>query len=90
MTATRLTGPQRAVLEAVAAGLVVRNQRFGRPLYQLYRTDTGATVRDATFDALLDAGLVELDFADRLCPRAVLTALGRAFRVALGPSNRLT
>ena len=78
MTTTKLTAAQRALLEAVAAGLVVRNERWGRPLYQLYRTDTGATVRESTFDVVLDAGLVGLDFADRLCPRVVLTEAGRA------------
>ncbi len=82
MTTPKLTGPQRALLDAVVTDLIRRDDSgVGRPLYQLYRTDTGRTVRSRTMDRLFDLDLVRLApqvATDRRQRRFVLTHAGQA------------
>lgn len=85
MPSLRLTKPQRVLLQAVADGLIRRDDQGGRrarSLYQQYRTDTGRAVSAKAMDALWQAPggqLVRLDpatpFGQR---RIILTDAGRA------------
>jgi hypothetical protein len=82
---TKLTKAQRALLQAVADGLIRRDDnggRYSRRLYQQYRVDTGRAVSEKAMDALWQAPggpLIRLDpatpFGQR---RIILTDAGRA------------
>ncbi len=82
MTTPKLTGPQRALLDAVAAGQVHRDDSGTfRPLYQTYRADTGRAVPAAALDRLFALGLVLFAppaVEDRRQRQIVLTVAGRA------------
>lgn len=86
MTAKKLSTAQIGLLRSVALGKVWRDDRGrARPLYTwLVQGETRSVSR--TFDALCDAGLVSIDFADRHRPAAILTAAGSALLDSFNPN----
>lgn len=88
MAAPKLSPAQRRVLRAAAVGKLRRERFFPYG----WRAADGAGVfapRTATCDALLDRGLIALDFdrGDGRRVPALLTAAGRALLDTLNPER---
>jgi hypothetical protein len=79
MTKKKISPAQIALLRSVALGKVWRDDFGSRysPLYTWYVQSEARKVT-RTFKALHDAGLVDIDFAIRHRPVAVLTEAGRS------------